>query len=88
MIAIVQVPASSGSKVALEAVVPGAEGGGCLGFKGTARPLGECAVTSISSLLGAPINRTSIRTGIHHVLHHTFCGFDGVIVSISQRLLY
>lgn len=52
--AMVQVPASSGWKVALEAVVPGADGGGWRGASATARPLGECAVTSISSLLGAP----------------------------------
>lgn len=53
---MVQVPASSGWKVALEAVVPAADGGGCRGSNGTARPLGECAVTSMSCLRGAPVN--------------------------------
>lgn len=52
--AIVHVPASSGWKVALDAVVPAAEGGGCLASKGTALPLGECAVTSMSWRRGAP----------------------------------
>lgn len=51
---MVHIPGSSGWKMALEAVVPGSEGGGCLGSSATARPLGECAVTSMSWRRGAP----------------------------------
>lgn len=45
--------------------MPGAEGGGCRGSRGTALPLGECAVTSMSCLLGAPRINLNVKVCLY-----------------------